>query len=158
MSETFRKWSATARASASPADAILTPSARDLLARTGNQRRRNGATAAATRMRFAESPTNFRRRPKKLNSKSPKSELEAFFNSPYAQQLEGADLRDGPSPLAARLRGRQRRQHRHPRRRGHRPLHAHAGQQRLAQAGGHVPGGLRGQPACSAPRSAPAKF
>lgn len=62
------------------ADAILTPSARDLLndlaSRNGNRissPANNGAGAAPT---------------KPLNSKSSKTELESFFNSPYAQNLK----------------------------------------------------------------------
>lgn len=62
------------------ADAILTPSARDLLndlaSRNGNRissPANNGAVAAPT---------------KPLNSKSSKTELESFFNSPYAQNLK----------------------------------------------------------------------
>ncbi len=66
-----------------PADAILTPSAKDLLRDLQMRNGRanivpvssngNGASAAPT---------------KQLNSKSPKSELEAFFNSPYCQNLK----------------------------------------------------------------------
>ncbi len=69
-----------------PADALYTPSARDLLreleSKNGNRVAKpappgeyasNGAQAAP---------------PKQLNSKSPKAELEAFFNSPYCHALK----------------------------------------------------------------------
>src|ERR1700709_230039 len=62
------------------ADAILTPSARDLLpdlaAQNGNK------TSSAMSSGPIAAPA------KKLSSKSPKSELEAFFNSPYAHSLK----------------------------------------------------------------------
>jgi L-fuculose-phosphate aldolase len=67
-----------------PPDAILTPSAKDLIQdyqmRNG---RNNGSVAAAP---VATSPSNGV--PPKLNSKSSKAELEAFFNSPYCQNLK----------------------------------------------------------------------
>ncbi len=67
-----------------PAGAILTPSARDLLydlqrngdVKTG-QSASNSTTAITTTV-----PT------KLLSSKSPKTELEAFFNSPYCHNLK----------------------------------------------------------------------
>src|SRR5262245_26665014 len=59
-----------------PNDAILTPSARDTIRDFANARRGN-ATATT-----APAPT------KPLNSKSPKAELEAFFNSPQAHALK----------------------------------------------------------------------
>ncbi len=60
-----------------PADAIFTPSARDLLRDWQNRDGRNGAQ------------TNSPAPPAKpLNSKSPKAELDAFFNSPYCQRLK----------------------------------------------------------------------
>jgi len=62
------------------ADAILTPSARDLIhdlaGHNGNK------TPGATSSGPIAAPA------KKLSSKSPKSELEAFFNSPYANSLK----------------------------------------------------------------------
>jgi L-fuculose-phosphate aldolase len=68
-----------------PADAIVTPSARELL----QDIETNGARAIATG-NAAASATGDKLSPptKKLNSKSPKSELEAFFNSPYAINLK----------------------------------------------------------------------
>ena len=67
-----------------PPDAIITPSARDYLHELASG---NGAQAAAIKSNSISTdklspPT------KKLNSKSPKSELEAFFNSPYAHSLK----------------------------------------------------------------------
>ncbi|HTI98359.1 MAG TPA: class II aldolase/adducin family protein [Dongiaceae bacterium] len=62
-----------------PGDAIYTPSARDAL-RDLTRHSRNGAAAAAP----AASPAL----EKKLNSKSPKADLEAFFNSPAAQAIK----------------------------------------------------------------------
>ncbi len=69
-----------------PADAIVTPSARDLLFELET----NGA-AKTIAVKNNGSPVNGDRlappsRP--LNSKSPRSELEAFFNSPYAHSLK----------------------------------------------------------------------
>src|SRR5882672_3140389 len=65
-----------------PADAILTPSARDfLLEAEFNIGGQNGA--AKNNSADKNSPPG-----KKLNSKSSKPELEAFFNSPYAQNLK----------------------------------------------------------------------
>src|SRR5260221_2105177 len=60
-----------------PADAILTPSARDLLRELEN--RNGGKSASAT-------PSSAPAKP--LSSKSPKSELEAFFDSPYCHGLK----------------------------------------------------------------------
>src|SRR5690349_18198664 len=60
-----------------PADAVLTPSAKDALRDYANSRRgpaSNGATPSSSG--------------KPLNSKSPKAELEAYFNSPYAHSLK----------------------------------------------------------------------
>ncbi|KAF0180415.1 MAG: hypothetical protein FD161_845 [Limisphaerales bacterium] len=62
-------------------DAVLTPSARDTLRDYANAQRKavragSGENAAPT------APTG------PLNSKSPKAELEAFFNSPYAHSLK----------------------------------------------------------------------
>lgn len=68
-----------------PADAILTPSARDFL----HELESNGG-AKSVQKKNSPSPGGDKFTPpaKKLNSKSPKSELEAFFNSPYAQNLK----------------------------------------------------------------------
>ncbi len=150
------------RASAFPTTPSLTPSARDFLnelqtnggANGGHWRPKTNGTKNDLPFVAGEhlSPPT-----KKLNSKSPKSELEAFFNSPYAQQLEGTDLRDGPSPVEARICGRQRRQHGHPRWRGHRHLHAHARQQRFAQARRTCVSWISKATSFSAPRNAPAK-
>jgi L-fuculose-phosphate aldolase len=70
-----------------PADAILTPSARDLLfeletngaAKTIAGNHNSGSIAGGDRLAPPSQP---------LNSKSPGSELEAFFNSPYAHSLK----------------------------------------------------------------------
>jgi L-fuculose-phosphate aldolase len=82
-----------------PDDALVTPSARDFLnelqanggasstngaiatngAKTNGGKSGNGAFVAGEHL----APPS-----KKLNSKSPKAELEAFFNSPYAQNLK----------------------------------------------------------------------
>lgn len=62
-------------------DAVLTPSARDTLRDYANAQRKAGRTAAADSAAVT-APT------KPLNSKSPKAELEAFFNSPYAHSLK----------------------------------------------------------------------
>ena len=63
-----------------PAEAILTPSARDFLLEIElhGARPASGAPAAAEASAPAKPPT----------SKSPKSELEAFFNSPYCQGIK----------------------------------------------------------------------
>ena len=58
-----------------PADAVLTPSAKDALRDYANARRGNASAAPAA-------PA------KPLNSKSPKAELEAYFNSPAAHALK----------------------------------------------------------------------
>lgn len=68
-----------------PSDAILTPSAKDVLREFSSGRRSAGgssspaAPAAAT---TTAAPT------KPLSSKSSKAELEAFFNSPYMHNLK----------------------------------------------------------------------
>ena len=76
-----------------PSDAILTPSARDMLrdlelrlpkARNGAPAQANApATAAQPAVGATPAPPA-----KPLNSKSPKAELEAFFNSPYCHDLK----------------------------------------------------------------------
>jgi L-fuculose-phosphate aldolase len=65
-----------------PADAILTPSARDLLRDLNRHSPAAAPAAASVAAGPATAPT------KLLNSKSPQAELEAFFNSPYAQGLK----------------------------------------------------------------------
>jgi L-fuculose-phosphate aldolase len=66
-----------------PADSILTPSARDfLLERELESRGTRQMTAASDGLGKVSAPA------KKLNSKSSKSELEDFFNSPYAHSLK----------------------------------------------------------------------
>jgi len=65
-----------------PADAILTPSAKDLL-RDLARHRSAAPVAAPVVVPSASGPP-----PKPLNSKSPKAELEALFNSPYAHELK----------------------------------------------------------------------
>jgi len=66
-----------------PVDAILTPSAKDALRDYANARR--GATTSSSSSSLASTTTA---PAKALSSKSPKSELEAFFNSPYCQHLK----------------------------------------------------------------------
>jgi L-fuculose-phosphate aldolase len=67
-----------------PADAIITPSARDFLHELQvNGSAKNGAPGPSSGGGDKLTPPT-----KKLNSKSPKSELEAFFNSAYAQNLK----------------------------------------------------------------------
>src|ERR1700744_4288422 len=66
-----------------PADAIITPSARDFL----NDLQMNG-TAQNGAPAKASGGDKFSPPAKPLNSKSSKAELEAFFNSPYAQNLK----------------------------------------------------------------------
>lgn len=66
-----------------PSDAILTPSAKDILlerSRTGSAAR--AATASPSAAAPASAPA------KALNSKSSKAELEAFFQSAYCQGLK----------------------------------------------------------------------
>jgi L-fuculose-phosphate aldolase len=69
-----------------PADAIITPSARDFL----NELETNGGAKAAVVKNYSASADGDKLSPpaRALNSKSPKSELEAFFNSPYAHNLK----------------------------------------------------------------------
>ena len=71
-----------------PADAIITPSARDYLHELAtNTALRPAPKAAATAASAA--PAGKPQPPAKpLNSKSPKAELEAFFNSAYAQDIK----------------------------------------------------------------------
>jgi L-fuculose-phosphate aldolase len=64
-----------------PGDAILTPSAKDLLR---DLQRRDGSHSAAT----AHGESNSQAPAKLLSSKCSKTELEAFFNSPFCQNLK----------------------------------------------------------------------
>ena len=68
-----------------PADAILTPSAKDML-RDLNRHKATATPAASSAPAPAVAAAGAPAKP--LNSKSPKAELEAFFNSPYAQDLK----------------------------------------------------------------------
>ena len=65
-----------------PADALLTPSARDLLRDLQLRGKKGAAPASAGQSETTSAPA------KQLSSKSPKSELEAFFNSAYCQNLK----------------------------------------------------------------------
>ena len=69
-----------------PADAILTPSARDFL----HDWETDGGTKAAAVNRGSGSAGGDKFPPpaRPLNSKSPRSELEALFNSPYTHNLK----------------------------------------------------------------------
>src|SRR5258708_2279171 len=68
-----------------PADAIMTPSARDLLRDLENK----FITKPAEQSLPARNPSKPAEPPSKtLNSKSPKTELEALFNSAYCHELK----------------------------------------------------------------------
>ncbi|MCU0771828.1 MAG: class II aldolase/adducin family protein [Verrucomicrobia bacterium] len=69
-----------------PGEAILTPSARDLLRELESSSGAQPVSPAPS----AQSPSRGLPTPpsKTLTSRSPKSELEAFFHSPYAQDLK----------------------------------------------------------------------
>ncbi|HEY2329202.1 MAG TPA: class II aldolase/adducin family protein [Verrucomicrobiae bacterium] len=68
-----------------PGDAIITPSARELL----QDLETSGTKAVAIAAAKSEAGSGKLSPPaKKLNSKSSKAELEAFFNSPYAHSLK----------------------------------------------------------------------
>jgi L-fuculose-phosphate aldolase len=70
-----------------PDDALVTPSARDFL----NDLQTNGGGKVAVSKNGSAAPSSageLTPPAKKLNSKSPKSELEAFFNSAYAHSLK----------------------------------------------------------------------
>lgn len=77
-----------------PADALLTPSARDLVRDALDSGRGNGKTtglapsAAAARPAALTAGEKPQPPGKPLSSKSPKAELEAFFNSAYALDLK----------------------------------------------------------------------
>jgi L-fuculose-phosphate aldolase len=60
-----------------PADAILTPSAKDAIRDHANSRRSSASASTGS-----PAPA------KPLNSKSPKAELDAYFNSPAARELK----------------------------------------------------------------------
>ncbi len=65
-----------------PADAIYTPSARDLLA---DLEKRTATRKAAPEQAGGPAPAQ---PSQQLSSRSPKGELDAFFNSPYARRLK----------------------------------------------------------------------
>jgi L-fuculose-phosphate aldolase len=67
-----------------PTDAILTPSAKDVLR---DLQRRNGGAVPTNNNHGATNGT-LSAPTKPLSSKSSKAELEAFFNTPYAQNLK----------------------------------------------------------------------
>ena len=69
-----------------PADAILTPSARDFLRDVDANGRSRAPMPAGTPATSPEARHQPPSRP--LNSKSPKAELEAFFNSAYCHELK----------------------------------------------------------------------
>ncbi len=69
-----------------PADAILTPSARDFLNdHPGSGAAKNGAANSTAKPVGGEKNAP---PAKPLNSKSSKAEIEAFFNSPYAHGIK----------------------------------------------------------------------
>ncbi len=144
-----------------PDDALVTPSARDYLFEletSGGATGVNGAQANGTKTNLPFVAGEHLSPPaQKLNSKSPRRELGAFFNSPYANSLK-----DQICEMGRRLWKRAY-------------VDGNGGNMAIRvgddiaictptlvskgslQAGGHVPRGFRGQPTCSAPRSAPAK-
>jgi L-fuculose-phosphate aldolase len=63
-------------------EAILTPSARDALRDYANGRRSGNGVAPSQLASGPSAPA------KPLSSKSPRSQIEAFFNSPYCQKLK----------------------------------------------------------------------
>jgi len=68
-----------------PADALITPSARDFL----HELEMNGGAKTSGAAKPATAGADkFSAPAKKLTSKSPQPELEAFFNSPYAHNLK----------------------------------------------------------------------
>jgi L-fuculose-phosphate aldolase len=71
-----------------PADAIVTPSARDYLRELETNGGAKATAAASSGSTSGASADKLRPSSKPLTSKSPKSELEAFFNSPYAHSLK----------------------------------------------------------------------
>ena len=70
-----------------PAGAVITPSARDLIRSLESGAARTAAKGGAKGAKSNYgSATSLPEKP--LNSKSPKADLEAFFNSPYCQNLK----------------------------------------------------------------------
>jgi L-fuculose-phosphate aldolase len=69
-----------------PSDALFTPSARDLL-RDLESRNGRGVAKPAPPGAYPSNDAQLAP-PKQLNSKSPKAELEAFFDSPYCHALK----------------------------------------------------------------------
>ncbi len=69
-------------------DAILTPSARDALRDYANARRSPASGSAVTSSAASGLATTKAAPTTPLNSKSPKADLEAFFNSPYCHALK----------------------------------------------------------------------
>ena len=67
-----------------PTESILTPSAKDLLRDVG--RRGHGITGSSAKTSGRATATSAPAKP--LSSKSPKSELDAFFNSAYCRDLQ----------------------------------------------------------------------
>ena len=65
-----------------PSDAIITPSAREMLRDWHNGNHRKGTGNASPANSSPAQPA------KQLSSKSPKSEIDAFFNSPHAHDLK----------------------------------------------------------------------
>lgn len=70
-----------------PSDALITPSARDLL-RDLEMRGAPKSNGEVSKAKPAAPEKEIAPPAKPLNSKSPKAELEAFFNSPYCQNLK----------------------------------------------------------------------
>ncbi|MDB6023441.1 MAG: aldolase, partial [Pedosphaera sp.] len=70
-----------------PADALITPSARDMM-RDLENRAVNKSNGAVTASKPAATGGPVAPPTKALSSKSPKAELEAFFNSPYCHNLK----------------------------------------------------------------------
>ena len=71
-----------------PADALLTPSARDLVRDALEGGRGGSARPAVSAEPQPTAPAKPGPPARPLSSKSPKAELEAFFNSPYCHELK----------------------------------------------------------------------
>ena len=69
-------------------DAILTPSAKDALRDYANARRSHSSGGAAAQPAGSSLATTTTAPTTPLNSKSPKADLEAFFNSPYCHAFK----------------------------------------------------------------------
>ena len=69
-----------------PDDVLLTPSARDFLRDHETRNKSNGVAVVAKPVASSDGKPQPPAKP--LNSKSPKAELEAFFDSPYAHSLK----------------------------------------------------------------------